>query len=86
NNHTNKLLYLQSLLVKLGSFNLDDEGKKYQLNGEAIQYIILKVLFNREKDIANEIDIDKVNFMHKLYTGFFWQRPYDERNYLKINR
>ena len=81
-----ELLYLQSLLVKLGSFNLDDEGKKYQLNGEAIQYIILKVLYNIEKDIANEIDIDKVNFMHKLYTGFFWQRPYDERNYLKINR
>ena len=81
-----ELLYLQSLLVKLGSFNLDDEGKKYQLNGEAIQYIILKVLYNIEKDIANEIDIDKVNFMHKLYTGFFWQRPYDQRNYLKINR
>ncbi|MDF6210729.1 type III effector protein, partial [Escherichia coli] len=39
-----------------------------------------------EKDIANEIDIDKVNFMHKLYTGFFWQRPYDQRNYLKKNR
>ncbi|HFV6850109.1 TPA: type III effector protein, partial [Escherichia coli] len=38
-----ELLYLQSLLVKLGRFNLDDEGKKYQLNGEAIQYIILKV-------------------------------------------
>ncbi|EGO7713973.1 type III effector protein, partial [Escherichia coli] len=68
-----ELLYLQSLLVKLGRFNLDDEGKKYQLNGEAIQYIILKVLYNIEKDIANEIDIDKVNFMHKLYTGFFWQ-------------
>ncbi|HFV9023249.1 TPA: type III effector protein, partial [Escherichia coli] len=67
-----ELLYLQSLLVKLGRFNLDDEGKKYQLNGEAIQYIILKVLYNIEKDIANEIDIDKVNFMHKLYTGFFW--------------
>ena len=81
-----ELLYLQSLLVKLGSFNLDDEGKKYQLNGEAIQYIILKVLYNIEKDIANEIDIDKVNFMHNLYTGFFWQRHYDERNYLKINR
>ncbi|WP_157945242.1 type III effector protein, partial [Escherichia sp. MOD1-EC4560] len=78
-----ELLYLQSLLVKLGRFNLDDEGKKYQLNGEAIQYIILKVLYNIEKDIANEIDIDKVNFMHKLYTGFFWQRPYDQRNYLK---
>ncbi|OTE57275.1 type III effector protein, partial [Escherichia coli] len=30
-----ELLYLQSLLVKLGRFNLDDEGKKYQLNGEA---------------------------------------------------
>ncbi|HFU7870154.1 TPA: type III effector protein, partial [Escherichia coli] len=59
-----ELLYLQSLLVKLGRFNLDDEGKKYQLNGEAIQYIILKVLYNIEKDIANEIDIDKVNFMH----------------------
>ncbi|EMR8309311.1 type III effector protein, partial [Escherichia coli] len=55
-----ELLYLQSLLVKLGRFNLDDEGKKYQLNGEAIQYIILKVLYNIEKDIANEIDIDKV--------------------------
>ncbi|HFU3394511.1 TPA: type III effector protein [Escherichia coli] len=81
-----ELLYLQALLVKLGRFNLDDEGKKYQLNGEAIQYIILKVLYNIEKDIANEIDIDKVNFMHKLYTGFFWQRPYDQRNYLKINR
>ncbi|END2097704.1 TPA: type III effector protein [Escherichia coli] len=81
-----ELLYLQSLLVKLGRFNLDDEGKKYQLNGEAIQYIILEVLYNIEKDIANEIDIDKVNFMHKLYTGFFWQRPYDQRNYLKINR
>ncbi|HHU4866638.1 TPA: type III effector protein, partial [Escherichia coli] len=49
-----ELLYLQSLLVKLGRFNLDDEGKKYQLNGEAIQYIILKVLYNIEKDIANE--------------------------------
>ncbi|EHT1097430.1 type III effector protein, partial [Escherichia coli] len=34
---------------------------------------------------ANKIDIDKVNFMHKLYTGFFWHRPYDQRNYLKIN-
>ncbi len=74
------------MLVKLGRFNLDDEGKKYQLNGEAIQYIILKVLYNIEQDIANEIDIDKVNFMHKLYTGFFWYRPYDERNFLKINR
>ncbi|EMH2939202.1 type III effector protein, partial [Escherichia coli] len=49
-----ELLYLQSLLVKLGSFNLDDEGKKYQLNDEAIQYIILNVLHNIEKDIANE--------------------------------
>ena len=46
-------------MVKLGSFNLDDEGKKYQHNGEAIQYIILNVLYNIEKDIANEIDIDK---------------------------
>ncbi|MWM69167.1 type III effector protein [Escherichia coli] len=83
--YQNELLYLQSLLVKLGRFNLDDEGKKYQLNGETIQYIILKVLYNIEKDIANKIDIDKVNFMHKLYTGFFWHRPYDQRNYLKIN-
>ncbi len=78
-----ELLYLQSCWSKLGSFNLDDEGKKYQLNGEAIQYIILNVLYNIEKDIANEIDIDKVNFMHNLYTGFFWQRHYDERNYFK---
>ncbi|HAW8121198.1 type III effector protein [Escherichia coli] len=81
-----ELLYLQSLLVKLGSCNLDDEGKKYQLNDEAIQYIILNVLHNIEKDIANEIDIDKVNFMHNLYTGFFWQFHYNEREYLKINR
>ncbi|HAW8112088.1 type III effector protein [Escherichia coli] len=81
-----ELLYLQSLLVKLGSFNLDNEGKKYQLNDEAIQYIILNVLYNIEKDIANEIDIDKVNFMHNLYTGFFWQFHYNEREYLKINR
>lgn len=81
-----ELLYLKSLLVKLGSFNLDDEGKKYQLNDEAIQYIILNVLHNIEKDIANEIDIDKVNFMHNLYTGFFWQFHYNEREYLKINR
>ncbi len=86
NHYQKELLYLQSLLIKLGNFNLDDDGKKYQLNGEAIQYIIFNVLHNIEKDIANEIDIDKVNFMHKLYTGFFWQRPYDERNYLKINR
>ncbi|EKY4873667.1 type III effector protein [Escherichia coli] len=81
-----ELLYLQSLLVKLGSFNLYNEGKKYQLNDEAIQYIILNVLYNIEKDIANEIDIDKVNFMHNLYTGFFWQFHYNEREYLKINR
>lgn len=81
-----ELLYLKSLLVKLGSFNLDDEEKKYQLNDEAIQYIILNVLYNIEKDIANEIDIDKVNFMHNLYTGFFWQFHYNEREYLKINR
>ncbi len=57
--------------------------KKYQLNDEAIQYIILNVLYNIEKDIANEIDIDKVNFMHNLYTGFFWQFHYNEREYLK---
>ncbi|ENK1820134.1 type III effector protein [Escherichia coli] len=81
-----ELLYLKSLLVKLGSFNLDDEEKKYQLNDEAIQYIILNVLYNIEKDIANEIYIDKVNFMHNLYTGFFWQFHYNEREYLKINR
>ncbi|GDJ54820.1 hypothetical protein BvCmsKSNP120_03375 [Escherichia coli] len=81
-----ELLYLKSLLAKLDSFNHDDEGKKYQLNDEAIQYIILNVLYNIEKDIANEIDIDKVNFMHNLYTGFFWQFHYNEREYLKINR
>lgn len=43
-------------------------------------------MYNIEKDIANEIDIDKVNFMHNLYTGFFWQFHYNEREYLKINR
>ncbi|EPP8233870.1 type III effector protein [Escherichia coli] len=86
NLYQNELLYLQSYLIKLGNFNLDDDGKKYKLNSEAIQYIVYNVLHNIENDIANKIDLDKVNFMHELYTGFFWQRPYDERNYLKINR
>ncbi|EFA4075596.1 type III effector protein [Escherichia coli O96] len=80
-----ELIYLQSLLVKLGRFNRDDE-RKYELNDETIQYIICNLLFNRERDIANEIDIDKVNFMHNLYTNFFWQFHYNEREYLKITR
>ena len=86
NLYQNELLYLQSYLIKLGNFNLDDDGKKYKLNSEAIQYIVYNVLHNIENDIANKIDLDKVNFMHELYTGFFWQFHYNEREYLKINR
>ena len=86
NLYQNELLYLQSYLIKLGNLNLDDDGKKYKLNSEAIQYIVYNVLHNIENDIANKIDLDKVNFMHELYTGFFWQFHYNEREYLKINR
>ncbi|EJH8601336.1 type III effector protein, partial [Escherichia coli] len=32
NLYQNELLYLQSYLIKLGNFNLDDDGKKYKLN------------------------------------------------------
>ncbi|HAM7672126.1 TPA: type III effector protein, partial [Escherichia coli] len=44
NLYQNELLYLQSYLIKLGNFNLDDDGKKYKLNSEAIQYIVYNVL------------------------------------------
>ena len=57
---------------------LGDDVKDFQLNDETIKYIIDNVLYNRKKDIASEIDTDKVNFMHKIYNNLYWYRHYDE--------
>ncbi len=39
-----------------------------------------------EKNIANEIDIDKVNFMHNIYNNLDWYRRYDENGKIKTYR
>ncbi|EHE2750605.1 hypothetical protein JNF42_004522 [Escherichia coli] len=43
-------------------------------------------MYNRKKDIANEIDIDKVNFMHNIYNNLDWYRRYDENGKIKTYR
>lgn len=86
NNYKKALADLQSLLVNLHNIMPGDDVKDFQLNDETIKYIIDNVLYNRKKDIANEIDIDKVNFMHNIYNNLDWYRRYDENGKIKTYR
>ncbi|HIA3647916.1 TPA: type III effector protein [Escherichia coli] len=86
NNYKKELADLQSLLVNLHNIMPGDDVKDFQLNDETIKYIIDNVLYNRKKDIANEIDIDKVNFMHNIYNNLDWYRRYDENGKIKTYR
>ncbi|EFT2786104.1 type III effector protein, partial [Escherichia coli] len=78
NNYKKALADLQSLLVNLHNIMPGDDVKDFQLNDETIKYIIDNVLYNRKKDIASEIDTNKVNFMHKIYNNLDWYRRFDE--------
>ncbi|HFO2338489.1 TPA: type III effector protein, partial [Escherichia coli] len=86
NNYKKALADLQSLLVNLHNIMPGDDVKDFQLNDETIKYIIDNVLYNRKKDIASEIDTDKVNFMHKIYNNLYWYRHYDENGNEKTYR
>ncbi|EIN4967135.1 hypothetical protein LPL53_004802 [Escherichia coli] len=86
NNYKKALADLQFLLVNLHNIMPGDDVKDFQLNDETIKYIIDNVLYNRKKDIANEIDIDKVNFMHNIYNNLDWYRRYDENGKIKTYR
>ncbi|HHH7814567.1 TPA: type III effector protein [Escherichia coli] len=86
NNYKKALADLQSLLVNLHNIMPGDDVKDFQLNDEAIKYIIDNVLYNRKKDIANEIDIDKVNFMHNIYNNLDCYRRFDENGKIKTYR
>ena len=86
NNYKKALADLQSILVNLHNIMPGDDVKDFQLNDETIKYIIDNVLYNRKKDIVNEIDIDKVNFMHKIYNNLYWYRRYDENGNKKTYR
>jgi len=86
NNYKNALADLQSLLVNLHNIMPGDDVKDFQLNDETIKYIIDNVLYNRKKDIANEIDINKVNFMHNIYNNLDWYRRFDENGKIKTYR
>ncbi|HFV1245803.1 TPA: type III effector protein, partial [Escherichia coli] len=86
NNYKKALADLQSLLVNLHNIMPGDDVKDFQLNDETIKYIIDNVLYNRKKDIASEIDIDKVNFMHKVYNNLCWYKRYDENGNKKTYR
>lgn len=63
-----------------------DDVRNFELNGETIKYIIDNLLYNIKKDIDNEIDVDKVNFMHKIYNNLYWYRRYDENGNEKTYR
>lgn len=86
NNYKKALADLQSLLVNLHNIMPGDDVKDFQLNDETIKYIIDNVLYNRKKDIASEIDTDKVNFMQKIYNNLDWYRRYDENGKIKTYR
>ncbi|EOR3356620.1 type III effector protein, partial [Escherichia coli] len=86
NNYKKALADLQSLLVNLHNIMPGYDVKDFQLNDETIKYIIDNVLYNRKKDIASEIDTDKVNFMHKIYNNLYWYRHYDENGNEKTYR
>ncbi|EON5787617.1 type III effector protein [Escherichia coli] len=86
NNYKKALADLQSLLVNLHNIMPGDDVKDFQLNDETIKYIIDNVLYNRKKDIASEIDTNKVNFMHKIYNNLDWYRRFDENGKIKTYR
>ncbi|HBB8579974.1 TPA: type III effector protein [Escherichia coli] len=86
NNYKKALADLQSLLVNLHNIMPGDDVKDFQLNDETIKYIIDNVLYNRKKDIANEIEIDKVNFMHNIYNNLDCYRRFDENGKIKTYR
>lgn len=83
NNYKKALADLQSLLVNLHNIMPGDDVKDFQLNDETIKYIIDNVLYNRKKDIASEIDTNKVNFMQKIYNNLDWYRRFDENGKIK---
>lgn len=86
NNYKRALANLQYLLVELHKIMPSDDVKDFQLNDETIKYIIDTVLYNRKKDIADKIDVDKVNFMHKIYNNLYLYRHYDENGNEKTYR
>ncbi|WP_195747693.1 type III effector protein [Escherichia coli] len=86
NNYKKALADLQSLLVNLHNIMPGDDVKDFQLNDETIKYIIDNVLYNRKKDIASEIDTNKVNFMQKIYNNLDWYRRFDENGKIKTYR
>ncbi|HAM7046222.1 TPA: type III effector protein [Escherichia coli] len=86
NNYKKALADLQSLLVNLHNIMPGDDVKDFQLNDETIKYIIDNVLYNRKKDIASEIDTNKVSFMQKIYNNLDWYRRFDENGKIKTYR
>lgn len=86
NNYKKALANLKCLLVQLHDIMPGDDVRNFELNGETIKYIIDKFLYNTRKDIDNEIDVDKVNFMHKIYNNLYWYRHYDENGNEKTYR
>lgn len=86
NNYKKALADLQSLLVNLHNIMPGDDVKDFQLNDETIKYIIDNVLYNRKKDIASEIDTNKVKFMQKIYNNLDWYRRFDENGKIKTYR
>lgn len=86
NNYKKALADLRNLLDNLHKIMPGDDVKDFQLNDETIKYIIDNVLYNRKKDIASEIDTDKVNFMQKIYNNLDWYRRYDENGKIKTYR
>lgn len=86
NNYKKALADLRNLLDNLHEIMPGDDVKDFQLNDETIKYIIDNVLYNTKKDIASEIDTNKVNFMHKIYNNLDWYRRFDENGKIKTYR
>lgn len=86
NNYKKALADLRNLLDNLHNIMPGDDVKDFQLNDETIKYIIDNVLYNTKKDIASEIDTNKVNFMHKIYNNLDWYRRFDENGKIKTYR
>lgn len=86
NNYKKALANLKCLLVQLHDIMPGDDVRNFELNGETIKYIIDNFLYNTRKDIDNAIDVDKVNFMHKIYNNLYWYRHFDENGNEKTYR
>lgn len=88
NDHIKQLLSLQALLGKLNQIMTinGDSVKYHEFNNETIGYLVYNIIYNKGKDITSEIDINKLDFLHDLYTYNSFSRRSSSRFHFEFNQ